>query len=98
MGRATNINGVTVTGSRNRSNWNITRINTASKSSDNFIGQTLQPPNKNDEQSVDLDGIDDSMRIDLQSDIFPRNKGTWMQWWQMRESANIGIRLCFICN
>jgi hypothetical protein len=98
MGRATNINGVTVTGSRNRSNWNITRINTASKSSDNFIGQTLQPPNKNDEQSVDFDGSNDSMRIDLQSDIFPRNKGTWMQWWQMRESSNVSIRLCFICN
>jgi hypothetical protein len=40
MGRATNINGVIVTGSRNRSNWNINKILGASKSSDNFISQT----------------------------------------------------------
>ena len=99
MGRAVNINGVVITGSRNRSHWNVNKISGISKSSNNFINQTLQPGvAKSDEQSVDFDGIDDSMRIDLQSDIFPRNKGTWMQWWKMRESANIGIRLCFICN
>ena len=99
MGRATNINGVTVTGSRNRSNWNINKILGASKSSDNFISQTLQPGLvKTDSRSIDLDGENDVIRIDLQSDIFPRNKGTWMQWWQMRESTNDSGRLCFICN